>query len=134
MTNSLKFLLALSLVAGLSACGDDSNSPSSPVDAGPSVVLKPVDAGTPVSTTNPDGGPVVTTTPNGDAGTPVVVTPGVDGGITTPTTCGTATDCFCGTPVKMVDFLNRCTTAQTTTKTLAVPANLLTPTGDVMPL
>ena len=129
MTNSFKILLALSLLAGLSACGDDSNSPTTPVDAGPGVVLKPVDAGAPVTPTpTSDAGPV-TTTPPVDGGTPAVVTPGVDGG---SGTCDLATSC--PNPKTMNEFLNRNSSAQTTTKTLAVPANLLTATGDVMPL
>lgn len=124
MTNSFKILIALGLLAGFSACGSDDNSPSNPVDAGGPSVIKPVDSGIPSNTT-PDAGPAMTTT-TGDGGT-TAVTPGADGGMTM------SGDCFSGTPVQMVDFLNRCTTSQTTTKTLAVPANLLN-NGMVLPL
>ncbi|MDB4991559.1 MAG: hypothetical protein JWN04_6737 [Myxococcaceae bacterium] len=116
MTNSTKILLALSLLAGLSACGDDSKSNPS-VDAGGPVVV-PVDGGNKADTG------VVAVTPTNDAGP----TNPTDGGGTLPT------DCFTGTPVAQADFLNRCTSAQTTTKTLAVPAALLTADGGVLPL
>ncbi|MDB4976416.1 MAG: hypothetical protein JWN48_4757 [Myxococcaceae bacterium] len=118
MTIINRSLLALSVLALASACGDDNSSPAA--DGGPPVVVRPVlDSGT------PDSGVIVT--PTTDGGTPVA--PTTDSG--TPVTPG---DCFTGTPMVMTDFLNRCTSAQTTTKTLAVPSALLTADGGVVPL
>jgi hypothetical protein len=68
----------------------------------------------------------VTITPTNDGGSPVKVDP--DSGVVA------TGDCFSGTPAKMEDFLNRCTQSQTTTKTLGVPAALLTAAGGVQPL
>ena len=114
MNNSTKISLAFCLLAALGACGDDKDDDVK--DAGPGVIIPVVDSGTPVA-------------PGTDSGTPVV-TPGTDSG--TPMT--PAGDCFTGTPVKMEDFLNRCTTAASPTKTLAVPAALLNGDGTVKPL
>lgn len=124
MNNSTKISLAFCLLAVLGACGDDKDDDVK--DAGPGVIIPVVDSGTPVTPGTDSGTPVVT--PGTDSGTPV--TPGTDSGVpVTP-----AGDCFTGTPVKMEDFLNRCTTAASPTKTLAVPAALLNADGTVKPL
>jgi hypothetical protein len=125
MTNSNKTLLALSLLA-LAACGGDDDKGVTPVDGGSPVKVIPViDSGAQTGVIiTPGGG-------GSDAGTTVVITPvGVDAG-STVTPSG---DCFTGTPVQQADFLNRCTTSQTTTKTLAVPPALLTANGGVVAL
>ena len=113
MKNSSKISLAFAVLAVLGACGDDKDSDVK--DAGPGVIIPAVDSGTPVT-------PGTVT----DSGTPVV-TPGTDSG--TP-----SGDCFSGTPVKQEDFLNRCTTVASPTKTLAVPAALLNADGTVKAL
>jgi hypothetical protein len=124
MKNSSKISLAFAVLAVLGACGDDKDSDVK--DAGPGVIIPVVDSGTPVTpgTGTDSGTPVVT--PGTDSGTPVV-TPGTDAG--TP-----SGDCFTGTPAKQEDFLNRCTTAASPTKTLAVPAALLNADGTVKAL
>lgn len=132
MTNSNKTLLALSLLA-LAACGGDDDKGTAPFDGGPPVKVSLVDGGVPGTGTPGTGTPGTGTPGTGDGGTPGVVTPmgGSDAGNGTATPGG---DCFMGTPVQMVDFLNRCTTSQTTTKTLAVPPGLLTAGGGVVAL
>jgi hypothetical protein len=125
MTNNTKISLAFSLLAVLGACGDDKDSDVK--DSGPGVIIPVVDSGAPVATPGTDGG-TTPVTPVADGGT-TPVTPTADGG-TTPTTG----DCFTGTPVKLEDFLNRCTTAATATKELAVPPAFLNADGTVKPL
>jgi hypothetical protein len=125
MKNSTKISLAFSLLALLGACGDDKDSDVK--DAGPPVIIPVVDSGTTPATPGTDAG-TTPVTPTTDSGT-TPVTPGTDGG-TTPVGPGA---CFNGTPVKMEDFLNRCTSAATATKTLAVPAALLNADGTVKP-
>jgi len=122
MTNSTKITLALGLLSILGACSDDDGDKVK--DAGPIIPIPIADTGVPVAPVADSGAPV---TPTNDGGTPV--TPAADSG--TPVTPG---DCFNGVPTKMEDFLNRCTTAATATKTLAVPPALLNADGTVKPL
>jgi len=123
MTNSTKITLALGLLSILAACGSDGDD-DKVKDAGPIIPIIPIaDSGVPVTPLTDSGTPV---TPTTDGGTPVTPT---DSGA--PVTPG---DCFNGVPVKTEDFLNRCTTAATATKTLAVPAALLNADGTVKPL
>lgn len=110
MNNTLKVLCVLSVLAGISACGDDDggDNPGSK-DSGPPITV--MDAGIP------------------DTGAPSIdaFVPPSDTGVVVPPT---------GTPKTMLEFLNAPTTAdvQNPTKTLAVPAALLTPSGGVLPL
>jgi hypothetical protein len=122
MTNSTKIMLTLGLLSILGACGDDGDEKVK--DAGGPIITPIADTGVPVIPVVDSGAPV---TPTNDGGTPV--TPPADSGM--PVTPG---DCFNGVPVKMEDFLNRCTTAATATKTLAVPPALLNADGTVKPL
>lgn len=119
MNNTLSKLLVLGALAGMAACGDDSDGGNTDgqKDAGQ---LVPLDAG------SIDSG-----TPTTDSSTPV--TPGSDSG-TPPVMTG---DCFTGTPSKMTDFLNRCTTSdvQSPMKTLSPTVQaLLNADGTVKPL
>ncbi|MEY4508658.1 MAG: hypothetical protein RLZZ450_780 [Pseudomonadota bacterium] len=126
MKNSSKITLAFAVLAVLGACGDDKDSDVK--DGGPTTIIQTVDSGTPVTPgTGTDSGTPGTGT---DSGTPVTPGTGTDSG--TPVT--PSGDCFTGTPAKQEDFLNRCTTVASPTKTLAVPAALLNADGTVKPL
>jgi hypothetical protein len=106
------------VLAGLMACGDDDGSDGNNTkDAGG--IVKPI-----------DGGVVDSSAGNIDAN----VNPGNDSGQNNNTQTG---DCVSGTPTKLTDFLNHCTTSNVVTVSkpmLGIPAALLDSNGNVLPL
>jgi hypothetical protein len=119
--------LALALAAAPGCTSSNGGADVPVIEAGGQPDIQYSDAQAPTgdaadAATRPDA--------SGPDGTADAATPGADGGASD---AGTWADgCFVGRPVQMVEFLNRCTTAQTAAHTMSAP--LLLADGGVPPL
>jgi hypothetical protein len=119
------------------ACGsddDNSNEPTTPIDEEPETSSDASSGSTPAKDAGTgivvkDSGTNKPATTDDDAGSSTTSDAGDAGSATSE--CVVKDGCFCGTPVKMEDFLNACTDVDTVTKEPVIP---LAKDGKVTPL